>query len=175
MLKSYPSILMLLCLLAGCSKLKSRPNDAGSPASVSTSAAGSSSLSEDVVHNRVVELAGTGATNCGIYKSSVPAELNAGSKCAEDAFKARSPFFIEYEMPGLTVAVAGNAKGQFYSVQSATNGAGLTSGECPAELRVASSGRVTCYAQVASPMGAGSRGNPHGTVGAMPPGHPTSQ
>jgi len=48
----------------------------------------------------------TGAKDRGIFKSSVPAELNAGSKCAEDAFKAKSPFYIEYEQLGLRRSTA---------------------------------------------------------------------
>jgi hypothetical protein len=94
---------------------------------------------------------------------------------------------VEYELPGMNVAVAGNAQGKLYSVQSQAGGAGLMSGECPAELRVAPSGRVTCYAPGTFPMGAGAgshtnmpmppmrgtgTGSPHPAAGALPPGHP---
>ena len=161
------------CLLTGCTKPKSSELAVAEvPGSTSVPAEPSAS-SDDPVHKRLVELAGSSATNCGVFKSSVLAELNSGSQCAENAFKTRAPFYIEYQMAGLTVAVAGNAQGKFYSVQSASGGAGLTSGECPAELRVASSGRVTCYAKGASPVpGADSSLNPHGASGVMPIGHP---
>ena len=156
---------MAFCLLTGCTKPKSsHPAVAEVPASTLAPAEPSAS-SDDPVHTKLVELAGTSATDCGVFKSSVLAELNVGSQCAENAFKTRTPFYIEYQMAGLTVAVAGNAQGKFYSVQSASGGGGLASGECPAELRVASSGRVTCYAKAASPVpGADSGINPHGAA-----------
>ena len=69
-------------------------------------------------------------------------------------------------MPGMNVAVAENAQGQLYSVQSQEGGAGLTSADCPNELRVAPSGRVTCYAPGTFPMGAGA--GSHSTM-SMPP------
>jgi len=169
----FPLFVITFCLLTGCTKPKSsQPAVADVPGSTSVPA-DSSASSDDPVHKRLVELAGKSATDCGVFKSSVLPELNSGSQCAENAFKTRTPFYIEYQMAGLTVAVAGNAQGKFYSVQSASGGAGLTSGECPAELRVASSGRVTCYARAASPVpGADSSINPHGAAGVMPIGHP---
>jgi hypothetical protein len=168
-----PLLLTFLCLLPGCTK--SKPSQFGVaklPASTSPAVVTSQSTS-DPVQGELVKLAGKGATNCGVFTSSVPAELKGGSECAEKTFKTKAPFYIEYQMPGLTVGVAGNAQGKFYSAQSASGGAGLTSGECPAELRVASSGRVTCYARAASPVrGADSSVNPPGVAGVTPPGHP---
>ncbi len=49
--------------------------------------------------------------------------------------------------------------------------ANIKTTECPAELRVAQSGRVTCFA--AGSMGMGSSGaNPHGAVPPAAPGTP---
>ena len=70
-------------------------------------------------------------------------------------------------MPGMSVGVAGNVQGILFTVQSQGDGpsAALTSGACPSELRVASSGRVTCFA----PGDMGSMGAGHT---AIPPGMP---
>jgi hypothetical protein len=151
--------LIATCLLTGCNK--SQP--ASTPAAP---AAASTTSSDDPVQKKLQELAGAAMTNCGIVKSQAPAELDAAGKCAMDAAKARSPFFVEYQMPGMNVAVAGNAQGKLYSVQSQEGGAGLTSADCPNELRVAPSGRVTCYAPGTFPMGAGA--GSHSTM-SMPP------
>jgi len=111
--------------------------------------------------------------------------MDAAGKCAVEASKAKTPFYVEYQLPGMNVAVAGNAAGKLFTVQSQAGGVGLVSGDCPAELRVAPSGRVTCYAPGTFPMGAGvgshssmpmpsamGAGSPHAGAGALPPGHP---
>jgi hypothetical protein len=68
-------------------------------------------------------------------------------------------------MPGMAIGVAGNAEGKLFTVQSQGTGASatLTSGDCPSQLRVASSGRVICFA----PGDMGSMGAGHA---AVPPG-----
>jgi hypothetical protein len=89
-------------------------------------------------------------------------------------------------MPGLTVGVSGDAAGKLYFVQlehaeNAQPGvkAAIQSGPCPSELRVAQSGRVTCFA--AGTMGPGTHGitmppmgmeNPHGGMSLPPTGTP---
>ena len=177
MRKALPLFLIAACFLTGCSKSKS--------STVSSNAAGAASSGDDPVQKKLQELAGGGAKNCGLFNSQVRAELDAASQCVVDASKAKTPFYVEYELPGMNVAVAGNAQGKLYSVQSQVGGAGLMSGDCPAELRVAPSGRVTCYAPGTFPMGAGAgshttmpmppmgTGSPHGAAGALPPGHPS--
>jgi hypothetical protein len=160
MSKAHLSLLIAICLLTGCSKPKSPPEHQAVRSAVlaSGSAAAPNSAEPfapggDPVYKRAVALAGSSATNCGVLKSMVPAEMNAASECVEASFKAKTPFYVEYEMPGLTVAIAGDAQGKVYSLQAGAGGAGLTSEECPAELRAASSGRVTCYATGALPVG----------------------
>lgn len=177
MRKALPLFLIAVCFLTSCGKSKS------STASANSSGAGSSG--DDVVQKKLQELAGSGAKNCGLLKSQATGETAAASKCAVEASKAKTPFYVEYEMPGMNVAIAGNAQGKLFAVQSQAGGAGLTSGDCPAELRVAPSGRLTCYAPGTFPMGAGAgshsnmsmppamgMGSPHGGAGAVPPGHP---
>jgi hypothetical protein len=169
------------CLLTGCDKSKS--------STVSAPAAGVTSSSDDPVQKKLQELAGSRATNCGLLKSQVPAEMQVVSKCALDAAKSKTPFYVEYALPGMNVALAGNAQGKLYSVQTQEGSAGIVSVDCPAELRVAPSGRVTCYAPGTFPMGAaGSGSHPsmvvppfmgtgsaHGSGGVMPAGHPAVQ
>jgi hypothetical protein len=83
------------------------------------------------------------------------------------ASQAKHPFYVAYDMPGMVIGVAGNADGKLFTVQSQGSGpsAAATSGDCPSELRVASSGRVTCFA----PGDMGSMGAGHT---AIPPGMP---
>ena len=175
MRKALPLFVIAACILTGCK----------SKFSAASSNAGAVTSSDDPVQKKLQELAGSGAKNCGLLKSQVTGEMDAAGKCAVEASKAKSPFYVEYQLPGMNVAVAGNAAGKLYTVQSQAGGAGLVSGDCPAELRVAPSGRVTCYAPGTFPMGAGAgshstmsmppamgTGSPHGGEGAVPPGHP---
>jgi hypothetical protein len=174
MRRVLPLFLIAACVLTGC---KSKPSAASGNAPTTST--------DDPVQNKLQELAGSGAKNCGHLKAQAPADLDAAGKCAVDASKAKTPFYVEYELPGMNVAVAGNSQGKLFAVQSQTGGAGLVSGDCPAELRVAPSGRVTCYAPGTFPMGAGAGshsnlsmppatgpGNPHGGADALPAGHP---
>jgi hypothetical protein len=144
MYKLLPVVLCVACVLSGCKS--SAPNQ-------STSA--TSANPNDPVEKKLLELAGSGAANCGHLKSQATGELDAASKCALQSAQQKHPFYVAYDLPGMTVAVAGNSEGKLFTVQSQTGGAGLSSGPCPAELRVAPSGRVTCYAPGTFPMGAG--------------------
>jgi hypothetical protein len=129
---------------------------------------------KDPVEQKLQELAGQGAANCG--RISLNGDVKAAGACAMKAGQEKRPFYVIYDMPGLTIAIAGAADGKLYTVQArppenAPPGAAnsqITSEACPAELRVAQSGRVTCYAlaPAMSPGGA----NPHAGLGMPPPG-----
>ena len=97
---------------------------------------------------------------------------------------ARRPF-PQVPGPGLTVGVSGDAAGKLYFVQVEQPQQAqldartvIQSGPCPSELRVAQSGRVTCFA--AGTMGPGAHGvmpmppmgaeNSHGGLGLPPSG-----
>jgi len=164
--KILPTVLIASLSLIGCNKPSNK-----SQVTVKLV------LPNDPLHAKLQELAGGGATNCGVLTSQAEADLSAASKCVMDAAKAKDPFHVEYQLPGMNVAIAGNAQGKFYSVQSQSGGEGITVADCPTELRVAPSGRVTCYAPGTFPMGGGSHsGMPDmGIGGAMPPGHPNVQ
>lgn len=114
----------------------------------------------DAVQNKMQELAGSGAKDCGRLAAQDPAQLQVASDCATQSANAKKPFYVGYDLPGMTIAVAGNSQGQLYMVQLEGEGGEVKFGPCPAALRIAPSGRVTCF-----PPGQMSTGGmaPHGT------------
>jgi hypothetical protein len=165
-----PVVLVAAFILSGCNK----------PPSTKTASAANPS---DPVEMKLAELAGSGAASCGHLKSQATNEMEAASKCAMQSSEQKRPFYVLYDLPGMSVAVAGNSEGKLYAVQTQAGGAGLVSGACPDQLRIAPSGRVTCYAPGTFPMGAGAGShnsmsmppamgsNPHKGAGA-PTDHP---
>jgi hypothetical protein len=180
MSKAIPLLLVAALFLAGCNK---SPSSSGSSAKSSIPAS-----SGDAVEQKLRELAGAGATNCGRLTSQSSDQMDAAGKCAMLAAQQKRPFFVAYELPGMIVAVAGNSDGKLFTLQSqaaaeqAGIAAGLASGACPSALRVAPSGRVTCFAPGTFGMGmdAAHGGgmtmppatgkNPHEGLGIPPPG-----
>ncbi len=151
--------LCALCCLTACNK-------SAGPASSSNPTA--AAKSPDAVQQKLQEYSGTGATDCGRLNVQATADQSkTAGECAMQASQNKHPFYVAYDMPGMAVGVAGNAAGKLFSVQSQGSGpsAALTSGDCPSQLRVASSGRVTCFA----PGDMGSMGAGH-SAGAIPPG-----
>jgi len=147
----------------------------------------STARSGDAVQQKLQELAGSGATDCGRVQSQVQQDLKSTSDCAMQAAESKHPFYVAYDLPGLTVGVSGDAAGKQFFVQAeqpqnAQPGVrgSIQSEPCPAQLRVAQSGRVTCFApgtmspgthggMPMPPMGAE---NPHGGMGLPPSGMP---
>lgn len=172
--------LFLAISVSGCSKASSPAESA--PASTSAAPAATSSVAKtDAVQQKLAEFAGAPATDCGRLNSQTDDQLKAASKCAVDAAQAKHPFYVAYDMPGMTVGVAGNADGKLFTVQAQGSG-DVSSGTCPSQLRVAPSGRVTCFAPGdMGSMGAGVHNgmnapsgmmNPHGGGGtSAPPKH----
>jgi hypothetical protein len=139
--------LLILLLAAGCISGCSK---ASGPATVPSSSASSSTAApaetkSDAVQQKLAEFAGGSATDCGRLSSQGNDQLKAASDCALGASQANHPFYVAYDMPGMTVGVAGDADGKLLTVQS-QGSANVTSGDCPSQLRVAPSGRVTCFA-----------------------------
>jgi hypothetical protein len=168
----------LVCL-AGCNK--STPSAASSPATPASGAPSTAASSQggmasipdlsggaktgDSVRQKLEELAGAGATNCGRLSSQADSDLKAASDCATQAVQKKHPFWVAYDMPGMSVGVAGNSAGKLFTAQAeGTNG--LASGACPSQMRIAPSGRITCFA----PGDMGSMGGGHGGMNAVPPG-----
>ena len=136
-----------------------------------------SAQSGDPVQQKLQELAGKGATDCGRLKSQAEDQMKTASACALQAAQGKHPFFVAYDLPGMTIAVAGDSEGKLYSVQSEqpenappSAKAELKMSPCPSELRIAQSGRVTCYAPGSfGSMGSMGGASPHGGM-SMPPG-----
>jgi len=156
---------LALCGLAACNKSAS-PSAPASNAASSATASPMSSAGPGPVQLKLQEYSGAGATNCGTLdvRAAEP-QLKSASDCSMQASQGKKPFYVSYEMPGMGVGVAGNADGKLFTVQTQGATGSLTSGACPSALRVASSGRVTCFA----PGDMGSMSGSH-TAGSMPPG-----
>ena len=189
-----PKSLIILAIatlfLAGCQSSSPLPATAAQSTAAQPPAAQTpapSVNSGDAVGQKLRELAGSGASDCGRLKfRSTPDATRDASSCAMQAAQGKRPFFVAYEMPGLTVGMAGNSEGKLFSLQSETAegkpGASLQSGPCTAALRVAESGRVTCLprSSMATSGGPNPHGgmtmppmqNPHGGMSMPPPGTP---
>lgn len=130
----------------------------------STSPPASTAKAGDAVQQKLLESSGGSGTDCGRLdvQASMP-QLKTASDCAMQASRDHHAFYVAYDMPGMTVGVAGNSEGKLFSVQGEGTGTArtLTTGACPAQLRVASSGRISCFA----PGDMGSMGPGHGGVG----------
>lgn len=154
-------LLILLCGLMGCSK-------SSGPVGTSSGSASSSPKTPDAVQQKLMEYSGSGATDCGrLDVHAAEAQLKTASDCAIQANQNKHAFYVAYDMPGMSVGVAGNSASKLFTVQSQGTGASasVTAGDCPSPLRVAASGRITCFA----PGDMGSMGGGH-TAGAVPPG-----
>jgi hypothetical protein len=131
----------------------------------------------DAIDQKLQQLAGGSATDCGRLKSQDPGQMKTASDCAMGAAQKKQPFYVAYDLPGMTVAVASASDGKLYMIQAQTGENGqpaaavqVNAEPCPSELRVAQSGRITCTApgSMGGMGGMGMGGNPHGGV-AMPP------
>lgn len=148
--------LILPAILAACNK------------STAPAPSASDAAKPDAVQQKLQDYAGASPTNCGrIDIHATQEQAKTAGDCAMQASQSKHAFYVAYDMPGMTVGVAGNSGGKLFTVKSEGAGpsANLTSGDCPSQLRVASSGRVTCFA----PGDMGSMGTGHG-IGATSPG-----
>ena len=144
----------LILVLAACS------NKSNSQQTSSSSA--TPSKPPDAVQLKLQEYAGNSATNCGRLDIHAPeAQSKGAADCAMQASQAKRPFYVSYDMPGMGVGVAGNAEGKLFTARSEAGG--VSSGACPSALRLAASGRVTCFAPGdMGSMGAGHTAIPQG-------------
>jgi hypothetical protein len=145
----------LLLVLAACSNKSNTAQTSSSPSATP-------SKPPDAVQLKLQEYAGNSATNCGRLDIHAPeAQSKGAADCAMQASQAKRPFFIAYDMPGMAVGVAGTADGKLFTARSEAGG--VSGGACPSELRLASSGRVTCFAPGdMGSMGAGHTAIPQG-------------
>jgi len=149
--------LVVCCSFIACNK----------PSSPSAAPNTSNSKPPDAVQQKLQDFAGTSATDCGRLDVKATADQSkAAGECAMQASQSKRSFYVAYDMPGMAVGVAGNSAGKLYTVQSQGEGpsASVTAGDCPSQLRIAGSGRATCYAP-------GDMGMMGGHT-AIPPGMP---
>ncbi len=177
-MKNFGVILMILLVVLTVAVFFLIAKKSARPVASSSAA---SSPKPDAVQQKLQEYSGTGATDCGRLNVQATADQSkTAGDCAMQASQSKHPFYVAYDMPGMAVGVAGSADGKLFTVQSQGSGpsAALTSGDCPSQLRVASSGRVTCLAPGdMGSMGAGhtagaispGMANPHGAASAKPP------
>jgi len=152
------SALILAIFLGGLTAC----NKSSTPAASSGS---TSPKSADAVQLKLQEFAGgASATDCGrLDVHASQDQSKTASDCALQASQGKHPFYVAYDMPGMTVGVAGNSDGKLFTVQAqGSPSPSVTAGACPSQLRVASSGRVTCLAP--GDMGAMSGSHPAGAV-----------
>ena len=165
------AVFLIVLLVIGALFFLTSSKPAGptaSPAPSPSAATASPPASPDAVQQKLQEYSGAGATDCGRLNVQATADQSkSASECALQASQSKRAFYVAYDMPGMSIGVTGNAAGKLYTVQSQGAGAkaALTSGDCPSQLRVASSGRVTCFA----PGDMGAMGGGH-MAGAVPSG-----
>jgi hypothetical protein len=175
-MKNFGVILLILLVVVMVAVFlltaKKSAGPVAAPSRGSSSAASSSPASApkspDAVQQKLQEYSGPAATDCGRLGVQATADQSkTAADCAMQANQSKHAFYVAYDMPGMAVGVAGSADGKLFTVQSQGTGpsAALTSGDCPSQLRIASSGRITCFA----PGDMGSMGPGH-NAGAVPPG-----
>jgi hypothetical protein len=167
MAKNYVFLMAALSLLVGCNR-NSGPKTLGGPVAQTSMQQETAPLK--ALDSELQKYSGTDAKNCGVLAVSATADQSkAAADCAVQSNQSKRAFYVAYEMPGMMVGVAGDTQGKLYTAQAQGGGSSWsqTSGNCPAQLRVASSGRVTCFA----PGDMGSM-SPNHAAGAMTPGTP---
>ena len=161
----YSLIILTIAIasLVACNKSSTTASVSAKPADTAKSA--------DPVQQKLQDLAGANATDCGRPQSQAPDQTQKAGDCAMKAAKDKHAFYVAYDMPGLTVGVAGNSEGKLFSVQAEQTDNPSTGAKaevkgvpCPSDLRLAQSGRVTCMAPGTGMSATG--GNPHGGMPA---------
>ena len=158
----------IIAVLVACNSNPAPPTTAtqppsAAPATTPVATPTASASTSSAIEPKLQELAGKDAKNCGDVKTLSGPELSGASDCAMQAAKAKKAFVVSYEMPGLSVGVAGNDEGKLFTVQTSEQAGKAmppSSMPCPSELRLANSGRVTCMPAGSMGVAPGS-GNPH--------------
>ena len=94
-------------------------NKAAAPSASSESSTPSVSKPHDGVQQKLAEYAGSSASDCGrLDVRANEAQTKSAGDCAMQASQGKKPFYVAYDMPGMSVGVAGNAAGKLFTVQS---------------------------------------------------------
>lgn len=154
----------------------------GSSQPTTTEAASTASGPADSMTDEMRNLAGATAINCGHVATA--GNVQPASDCAVQANNAGKPFYVRYDLPmpdaQMAIGTVRTADGRLMTVQYDSKGldkpqeGGRLSGDkkvsvvpCPTpeNLRVANSGRVTCFPPSQMPAGM----SPHAGGVTMPP------
>jgi hypothetical protein len=181
-------VLTTAVLLAACSSKSNSSEAAPAPQPAAQQTTQAQPKSNDAMQQKVAEIAGASAKDCGRPSSVDRVALDTAAGCVMETAQAKKPFMVVYDMPGMSVAIAGNSDGKVFAAQSikpegASSAAPQISvSPCPSELRVAQSGRVTCFPQGSMGVppggsnphagGAATTQSEHGGMGMPPPGTP---
>lgn len=193
---SYVLVLSVAICSGSCKKKEPEPRQpkTESPTSAAVPASATTQSSpNDEVTAQLQKIAGSNAKDCGTVPGQ-RGDVQSASTCAMQSNQANTPFFVRYDLPvpgtKMAIATARAGDGKLYTLQysdsgykEAVTGSTLSQDKkiltmpCTAELRLASSGRVTCFppqqnaGNITSPHGGGMAMPPHGTSphGTMPP------
>ena len=177
-------VLAAAMLVACSSKPQTETASAAAPVAQPAAQAPAAAKSGDAMQLKVSEVTGSGAKDCGRPASTDRAALDTAASCAMETAHAKKAFQVIYDMPGMSVGVAGNNDGKTFALQQ-VQPEGAAKSEinvtpCPSELRVAQSGRVTCFPVgtmgvppgSANPHAGGTPKSGHGGMGMPPAGTP---
>jgi hypothetical protein len=177
-------VISFVLTIAACNR-GTTPSQTATPASAEPKVTGqqAANTTPDAMSAELAKLAGSGATDCG--RIAMNGDVQTASQCAMKANEAKKPFYVRYDLPmpdaQMAIATVRTADGKLMSVQydskgweKPVEGSTLNADKTvavapcpkPENLRVASSGRVTCFAPTQMPAGM----SPHGAGGQMPQG-----
>jgi hypothetical protein len=186
-MKKLSIALILICVSLGlaCNRgsTPSQTSANSTETKTATPAQTGASNTPDAMSAELIKLAGTSATDGG--RIGMSGDVQTASHCAMQANEAKKPFYVRYDLPmpdaQMAIATVRTSDGKLMSVQfdskgweKPLEGAKLSAdktvavGPCPApeNLRIASSGRVTCFPPTQMPAGM----SPHGGGAKMPSG-----
>src|SRR5690348_5957173 len=113
-------ILLAVITLAACNRSSTPPSVSATKSGAPSGDATPSSVAatNDGVSQKLKEIAGSGATDCGRVTTQAADQTQKASECAMSAAKSKQAFWVAYDMPGLSVGIAGNKDGKLFAVQS---------------------------------------------------------
>src|SRR5438046_6380076 len=109
----------LILLLLSTAALSACDKSAAPSGSSAPSSTPSVSKPHDGVQQKLAEYAGASAADCGrLDVRANEAQTKSAGACAMQASQGKTPFTVAYDMPGMSVGVAGNDQGKVLTVLS---------------------------------------------------------
>ncbi len=184
---TFLAVFLLAAVTVGCNRNSNPPEKSATQSSTQQSMANphagvsaAPNKADDPMTEAMSKTAGSGATDCGHVPTG--GDNTSASECAMEAFNDKKPFFVRYDLPmpdaQMAIATVRSADGKMFTMQfdskgweKAQEGGTLSADKkigsvpCPKpdQLRIAGSGRVTCFPPTQMPSGM----SPHGSAGGM--------